>query len=72
MVELFFWMMEIFVLLIVVVNGNKIIFEGLENIFECGGVLIVFNYMSYVDWVLVLIVVYYWWWWLWFMIKVEM
>lgn len=42
---------EILVPSIVAANGNKITFEGLENIPERGGALIALNHTSYVDWV---------------------
>lgn len=51
MAEPFFRMMEILVPSIVAANGNKITFEGLENIPERGGALIALNHTSYVDWV---------------------
>lgn len=49
MAEPFFRMMEILVPSIVAANGNKITFEGLENIPERGGALIALNHTSYVD-----------------------
>ncbi|OSC41465.1 lysophospholipid acyltransferase family protein [Mycobacterium decipiens] len=51
MAEPFFRMMEILVTSAVAANGNKITFQGLENIPERGGALIALNHTSYLDWI---------------------
>lgn len=49
MAEPFFRMMEFLVPSVMALNGNKITYQGLENIPECGGALIALNHTSYVD-----------------------
>ncbi|SOJ57998.1 1-acyl-sn-glycerol-3-phosphate acyltransferase [Mycobacterium simulans] len=51
MAEPFFRMMEVLVPSIVALNGNKITYEGLENIPSSGGALVTLNHTSYVDWI---------------------
>jgi 1-acyl-sn-glycerol-3-phosphate acyltransferase len=51
MAEPFFRMMEVLVPSVMAANGNKITFQGLENIPERGGALIALNHTSYVDWI---------------------
>lgn len=51
MAEPFFRFMEFFVPSVVALNGNKITYEGLENIPARGGALITLNHTSYVDWI---------------------
>jgi 1-acyl-sn-glycerol-3-phosphate acyltransferase len=51
MAEPFFRMMEFVVPSVMALNGNKITFQGLENIPERGGALIALNHTSYVDWI---------------------
>lgn len=50
MAEPFFRMMEMIVPPVVVANGIKIKFDGLENIPDRGGAVIALNHTSYVDW----------------------
>lgn len=51
MAEPFFRFMEFFVPSVVALNGNKITYQGLENIPSSGGALIALNHTSYVDWI---------------------
>ncbi|OBK95685.1 acyltransferase [Mycobacterium asiaticum] len=51
MAEPFFRFMEFFVPSVVALNGNKITYQGLENIPESGGAIIALNHTSYVDWI---------------------
>ncbi|QUR69386.1 lysophospholipid acyltransferase family protein [Mycobacterium spongiae] len=51
MSEPFFRMMEFLVPSIVAANGNKITFDGLDNVPDSGGALIALNHTSYVDWI---------------------
>lgn len=48
--EPFFRMMEMVVPPLVTANGIKVEFQGLENIPQHGGAVIVLNHTSYVDW----------------------
>ncbi len=51
MAEPFFRFMEFFVPSVVALNGNKITYQGLENIPAKGGAIIALNHTSYVDWI---------------------
>lgn len=51
MAEPVFRMLEYLVPTAMALNGNKITYQGLENIPERGGAIIALNHTSYVDWI---------------------